>query len=138
MDRELRGSGIDVVGNVHWGTHFCQFYQTKTDLDDVLVPYFRAGLENNEFCMWITSRPLEVKGAKTSLKKAVKNLDDYIKKRQIEILDYSQWYTKSGKFGVDKVLQGWVRKERQAVKEGFAGLRLTGNTFWLEKKDCRQ
>jgi len=131
----LRQSGIDIIGDFPWGTHFCQFYQTKEDLIDILVPYFKAGLENNEFCMWITSEPLKARYAKQALKRAVKDLDSYIKKGQIEILDYSQWYTKTGEFDADIVLKGWVEKEQQALKNGFSGLRLTGNTFWLEEKD---
>ncbi|MHC4719768.1 MAG: MEDS domain-containing protein, partial [Planctomycetota bacterium] len=137
MEEKARRTGIEIVGDVPWGTHFCQFYQTKDDLIDVLVPYFKAGLKNNEFCMWVTSEPLNVKDAKKALKKKVKGLDDYIKKGQIEILDYSQWYTKSGGFDSDRVLQGWVEKEKQALEKGFDGLRLTGNTFWLEEKDWR-
>jgi len=58
MDDGLVKTGIDVIGQVPWGTHFCQFYQTREDLLDTLVPYFEAGLENNEFCMWITAEPL--------------------------------------------------------------------------------
>ena len=133
----LRNTGIQAIGDAPWGTHFCQFYQTKEDLIEILVPYFKAGLENNEFCMWVTAEPLGVKEAKASLKKAVPNLNDYVKKGQIQILDADQWYTKSGKFDSDAVLQGWVKKENQALKKGFAGLRLTGNTFWLEKRDWR-
>ena len=135
MEKELRKTGIDLVGNASWGTHFCQFYQTPEDLIDILVPYFKAGLENNEFCMWITAEPLNAKKAKASLKKVVRSLDDYIEKGQIEILDYSQWYTKSGRFDAEEVLDGWVEKEKQALGRGFDGLRLTGNTFWLEDKD---
>jgi hypothetical protein len=57
---DKRNSGIALIGEVPWGTHFCQFYQTRKDLIDILVPYFKAGLENNEFCMWVTSEPLNV------------------------------------------------------------------------------
>ncbi|MHC4388008.1 MAG: PAS domain S-box protein, partial [Planctomycetota bacterium] len=135
MEKTVRKTGIDIIGDVPWGTHFCQFYQTKQDLIDILVPYFKAGLANNEFCMWITSEPLHAEEAKGALSKEVKNLDAYIAKGQIEILDFSQWYTKSGGFNASEVLEGWVRKEEQAVKNGFDGLRLTGNTFWLEKRD---
>ncbi len=105
MKKEKRKSGISVVGDVPWGTHLCQFYKTKEDLLDILVPYFKTGLENNEFCMWVTSEPLNVEEAKTALGKVVKNLDDYIKKGQIEILDYRSWYVKSGKFDSDRVLK---------------------------------
>jgi hypothetical protein len=137
MAEKTRMTGIDVIGNVPWGTHFCLFYHTQEDLIDILVPYFRAGLENNEFCMWVTSAPLEAEEAKRALARAVEDLDDYIAKGQIEILDYSQWYTRYGRFEPDQVLQGWVEKENQALRKGFDGLRLTGNTFWLEKQDWR-
>ena len=71
MEDELRHSGIDVIGNVPWGTHFCQFYKTKQDLIDILVPYFKAGLENNEFCMWVTAEPLMVAEAKEAMRSYV-------------------------------------------------------------------
>jgi len=137
MENDLRKTGMDLIGNVSWGTHLCQFYQTPEDLIDILVPYFKAGLENNEFCMWITAEPLTATKAEASLKKVVRNLDDSIEKGQIEILDYSQWYTKSGKFDADETLGGWIEKKKQALERGFDGLRLTGNSFWLEDKDWR-
>ncbi len=132
---ELRKSGIDIVGDVPWGTHLCQFYQSRDDLLDILVPYFKAGLENNEFCMWVTSEPLGVEDARAALGKELRDLDDYIARGQMEIVDYSEWYTKSGRFNADEVLQDWVEKENKALERGFDGLRLTGNTWWLEKKD---
>lgn len=134
-EETLRRTGIDILGNVPWGTHFCLFYHTKQDLIDILVPYFKAGLENNEFCMWVTSEPLKTEDAKQALKRTVRNLDAYINKGQIQFLDYSDWYTRTGAFDADSVLQGWVQKHDQALKNGFDGLRATGNTLWLEKKE---
>jgi PAS domain S-box-containing protein len=131
----LRKFGIELVGDVPWGTHLCQFYQTKKDLVDVLVPYFKAGLEGNEFCMWVTAEPLEVEDAKKAMGKAVPRFADYLNRGQIEILSYKDWYVKGGKFDCDRVLAGWVSKLEAALKKGYDGLRLTGNTFWLEKKD---
>ena len=130
----LRQTGIEVVGAVPWGTHFCQFYETSQDLVETLVPYFHEGLAANEFCMWVTSPPLQVEEATAALRAAVPDLDDYIARGQIAILDYSDWYTKSGEFrGADEVLQGWVDKHDDALRRGHEGLRLTGNTFWLEQ-----
>ena len=130
--RAMRRSGIDVVGEVPWGTHFCQFYQTSEDLIETLVPYFREGLAANEFCMWVTSEPVRVDQAAAALRAAVPDLDGYARTGQIEILDFSQWYTRSGRFSVDEVLRGWVDKLNAARQHGYEGLRLTGNTFWLE------
>ena len=129
----LRESGIEVVGAVPWGTHFCQFYQTSQDLVETLVPYFREGLAAREFCMWVTSPPLRVEEAKAALRAAVPDLDDYTARGQIEILDYRDWYMKSGEFRADEVLQGWVDKHDDALRRGYEGLRLSGNTFWLEQ-----
>ena len=44
-------------------------------------------------------------------------------------------YLKDGMFDSDRVLNGWVEKHDQALINGFDGLRLSGNTFWLEKED---
>ena len=63
MKNSLRKSGIEIIGNIPWGTHICQFYHTKEDLIDILVPFFKAGLENNEFCLWVTSKSLEEEDA---------------------------------------------------------------------------
>ena len=132
---ELRTSGINLVGNVPWGTHFCQFYETKEDLKDILIPYFKAGLENNEYCVLITADPLAALEAKEALKKAVPDFNGYYQEGQIDILPYTEWYTKGGCFDSDRVLNGWIEKLENALENGYEGLRLTGNTFWLENKD---
>ena len=69
MNEKMRKSGINIIGDLPWGAHFCQFYQTKEDLTDILVPFFKAGLENNEFCMWVTSQALEAKRQKKPLER---------------------------------------------------------------------
>jgi len=119
------------------GTHFCQFYENKKDLVDVLVPYFKAGLENNEFCMWVTSEPLSEEEAKEAMRKAVPNFDRYLKRGQIQIFSYTEWYLKGGAFNLQRVLNGWVEKLNQALAEGYDSIRVTGNTAWLEKRDWR-
>lgn len=129
----MRDSGIDVIGDVSWGVHFCQFYQTRKDLIDFLVPYFKAGLENNEYCMWITSEPLGVMEAKEALGNVL-DVDNYLENKQLEILPYTEWYLQEGVFDSQMVLDGWVEKLNKALDRGFDGLRLSGNTFWLEKK----
>jgi len=134
---EKRRSGIEVIHDVGWGTHFCLFYKTRQDLLQILVPYFKAGLEQNEYCMWVTSEPLTSEDARKALAAEVRDLDEHVRRGQLEILDYTEWYTRSGKFEAEKVLQGWVSREAEALSRGFDGLRLTGNTLWLEKEDWR-
>ncbi|KKM75836.1 hypothetical protein LCGC14_1386150, partial [marine sediment metagenome] len=48
MTETTRKIGIEVLEDCPWGTHICLFYENKEDLLETLVPYFKAGLENNE------------------------------------------------------------------------------------------
>src|SRR5664280_1185836 len=124
MKGQLRKSGIDIIGDIPWGTHFCQFYQTKEDLIDILVIYFKAGLENNELCIWVTSQALEVEEAKEALGKAVPDIDVYLERGQIEIIPYTQSYLKDNPFDSEKILDGWIEKLNQALTAGYDGMRL--------------
>lgn len=129
-------SGIEAVGPVQWGSHFCQFYETAADLIDTLVPFFRAGLVGNECCMWVAAAPLRAADATDALRNAVPDLDQRLLRGQIEIIDHDRWYhTQEGKAGADDVIDGWMRRKDAALSEGWAGFRLTGNTYFLEAKD---
>jgi signal transduction histidine kinase len=140
MDGDVKGerpTGIDLIGNALWGTHFCQFYASQQDLTEILVPYFKAGLESHEFCMWVTSPSLKSEEAWQALGQAVHDLDFYRQRGRIEIIPYTEWYLVDGRFDQQRVLQGWVRKLEAALARGCTGLRLSGDTFWLEKSDWK-
>ena len=136
MVEEIRKTGIDVIGDVPWGTHLCQFYWAKKDLIDILVPYFKAGLKNNEFCIWVTSEPLGEKGAKEVMGKAMPDFNRYLR-GQIEIVSYAEWYLKDGGFNPQRVLNAWTDKLNQALAKDYDGIRVTGNIAWLEKRGWR-
>lgn len=131
-----RSSGIPGVGDVQWGAHFCQFYQDANDLADTLIPYFAAGLADNEFCLWVTSEPFGTEDALAAMRKAVPDLGDRLDKGQIEVFGHREWYGRlgqRGRSGASGVLDHWLDMEKRARDRGFAGLRLTGNTAWLER-----
>jgi PAS domain S-box-containing protein len=132
--QEMQNAGIKVLDGLPWGTHFCQFYKTKKDLLDILVPYFRTGLENNELCVWITSDFLTAEDARAAMAKAVPDFSRYLQKRQIEIFPHTQWYLKEGRFDMDRVLEQWINKYGQGIKAGFEGARVSGNPFWISNK----
>jgi PAS domain S-box-containing protein len=132
MKPGMRKSGIEVVGDVPWGTHFALFYRKKEDLIDVLVPYFTAGLENNEYCMWVTAGPLGAGEARERLAASMPDFDRYAEKGQIDIIPCADWYTIDDKFDGERVLNGWIERLGRARERGFDGLRLTGNESWLD------
>jgi PAS domain S-box-containing protein len=135
MTTELRKTGIEVLGDISWGTHICHFYETKQDLLDTLVPYFKAGLENGEFCLWVISAPLKEEEARKSLREAVPELDRYLAEYQIEIVSSLEWYLKDGRFDPERVISDWNTKLKQALTSGYAGMRVNLHETWLKKKD---
>src|ERR1700738_5232143 len=86
MALETRKTGIDVVGDMPWGTHFCLFYDTKADLLDLLTSYCKAGLDSGEFCLWVVAEPLTIDEAIDALKDAVPGIDRYLADSSIEIV----------------------------------------------------
>ena len=121
----LRKFGVDLVGQVPWGTRLCQLYGTKQDLIDILAPYFAAGLLNNEACLLISSAPLQARDAKKALELAIPDLDQYLQKGQIEIVPFESVYQANEKFRAQEIPLGWVEKEKAAQAKGFEGLRVS-------------
>jgi C4-dicarboxylate-specific signal transduction histidine kinase len=137
MATETRRTGIDVVGDMPWGTHFCLFYDTKADLLDMLISYCKAGLESEEFCLWVVAEPLTIEEAIAALKDAVPDIDRYLADSSIEIVSAHDWYLQGGTFDLKRVTGGWHEKLARASARGYAGVRVTGDTAWLEKKDWK-
>ncbi len=133
-ETEKTQSGIALLGDLNWGSHFCQFYKTKKDMLEILVPYFRSGLENNEFCVWVTSDFLTTDHALRAMKKGIPGFSEYLAKGQIEIFPYTDWYLKGGKFDLQRTLDMWMDKYERALSAGYAGLRVSGNPYWIDNK----
>jgi signal transduction histidine kinase/PAS domain-containing protein len=134
---EMRKTGVDVVGDIPWGSHFCLFYETRADLVETVVSYCKAGLENQEFCLWVVAEPFTKEDARSALRQSVPDLDQYLARQSIEIIAARDWYFQDGSFDLNTVIQGWNEKLSSALARGYLGVRVTGDTAWLEKKDWR-
>ncbi len=138
MATEMRKTGIDVVGDmVAWGAHFCLFYETKEDLLDTLISYCKSGLESEEYCLWIVAEPLKIEEARDALQDAVPDLDRYLADSRLEIASARDWFLQGGTFDGKRVTDAWYEKLARISARGYAGMRVTGDTTWLAKKDWR-
>jgi signal transduction histidine kinase len=133
MPMELRKTGINVVGDLPWGAHFCYFYETKQDLLDILIPYFKTGLENKEFCLWVISNSelLTVEEATSALRNALPDLDRYLAERSIEVVGHDDWFLSGKNFDPHRVADRFKAKLNEALARGYAGMRVNGSPAWL-------
>jgi MEDS: MEthanogen/methylotroph, DcmR Sensory domain len=135
LSDSLRQTGIIVQGSIPWGTHLCLFYETKQDLLDTVVPYFRAGLENKEFCLWILQPSISRQDALEALRRGIPDFDRYLSKGAIKLIPQGEWYTEHGKFELATVVQQFHAQLEQATANGFVGLRANGSSAWLQRTD---
>jgi DNA-binding CsgD family transcriptional regulator len=128
-----RRTGLGVVGDMPWGTHFCLFYETKQDFLDTIVPYFKAGLASNEYCLWILSKsdPLTREEAWRALRLGV---SQRAAAERIELLSHEEWFLRGGDFDLRNVMSIVQDKLSQALARGQAGIRINGGPAWLQKE----
>jgi PAS domain S-box-containing protein len=124
-------SGLQSIPHLHWGSHLAHFFASGSELRDVLVPYFKAGLENNERCLWVTGRAFNAEEARSALRAVVSDLDERERNEQIEIANGEEWYGRGEKLDPLDLMRGLLRREQQALDSGFAGVRTNGNCAWV-------
>lgn len=130
-----RRIGIPGTTTTRWGEHLCAFFYTKADLLNLIVPYVKAGLEDNEFCLWITGGPVTKTEAFEALKAALPAAQRYVESNQLAIIPSDEWYLSAGRFDPQKSFENWARKTQAAEANGFTGARTTGNPFWLQTEE---
>jgi hypothetical protein len=113
-----RPGGFDAVPHPQWGSHLCQIYGSGDDLRETLAPYFKAGLENNERCFWVTARPFGAEDARAALRAVVGDFDARERLGQIEILDAEAWYAAEAKLEPAALIEDLLRREREAPDRG--------------------
>jgi PAS domain S-box-containing protein len=131
MASDLRQTGISVVGDVPWGTHFCLFYQSSQDLVDTLVPYFEAGLKSNEFCLCMVAQHLAEQDVTRPLGQAIPDLGRYFANRAIEIVRPENLYLGGAAFDARHTTRYLHEKLEHALSAGFSGMRANGDEAWL-------
>jgi two-component sensor histidine kinase/PAS domain-containing protein len=124
-------SGLQTVPHLQWGSHLAHFFASGTELRDVLVPYFKAGLENDERCLWVTGQAFNAEQARAALRAVVSDLDKRERDKQIEIANGDEWYGRGEKLCPRDLMSGLLRREQEALDFGYVGLRTNGNCAWV-------
>ena len=134
-DLHLTECGLDGIKRIPYGMHACHFYRDRKALIDALVPYFIAGLRNNERCIWVTAPPLPSAEAVAGLSAAWRGAGEAIERGALRIVDFDQWYAGGGTLHGVEVADWWLGEEERALAAGYRGLRITGNTSFLKPGD---
>lgn len=123
--------GLPGIRRVPYGLHMCHFYRSREELTAALVPYFAAGLRANERCVWICAEPLAAAEAKRELARAGVDAEAALARGALVLHDFGDWYAKAGNLEGKAVGELWLEEEARALRDGYSGLRITGNVTFL-------
>jgi transcriptional regulator with GAF, ATPase, and Fis domain len=87
--------------------------------------------------MWIVAMPLTIEEARDALKDTVPNLDRYLAESRLEIVSARDWFLPGGTFDGKRLTGAWHEKLARVSARGYPGMRVTGDTTWLTRKDWR-
>jgi DNA-binding CsgD family transcriptional regulator len=131
MTTSMRRLGPDVLGEKPWGAHACMFYESIDDLLDTVVPFFKTGLDNNEFCLWVPSAPLTPEEAAEALRHRLTDFDRHLARGNMEIFPSREWYLKGEGFDLARIMSSLDAKLRGALAKGYPGMRASGDASWI-------
>ncbi len=116
------------------GDHVCHFFRSGDELGEVLIPYFKAGLERNERCIWVTGHPYGRDRAGSEMRVAMADFDRRVAAGQILILNQDEWYPQQGMMSPAMQAHALLTQQEEAIAAGYAGLRASGNTSFLDDR----
>lgn len=134
---ELRDTGISVLGAMPWSTHVSLFYQNGADLLDVVVPFFKAGIDAGEQCLWIPPDPNGQQDGERALRSAVPGFDGHLARRDLRIVSAEDFYHPRGTLDIDLLVRQWHELVERARRDGYEGLRAIEDETWLQAYDWR-
>ncbi|MGH6878776.1 MAG: MEDS domain-containing protein [Rhizomicrobium sp.] len=132
MKSHLTSFGTPGIGVVPYGVHMCRFYPSRQDLIDGLIPYFLAGLENNERCIWMASASLPAGEIEIEIARSPE-LARGVAARQFVIADAIDWYGDPATLQADEIIRRLIDEEERALADGSQGLRIAGNMSFIPR-----
>lgn len=117
-----------IILKVH--DHTCLIYEKEEEWEKVIIPFIIEGLQKNEKCIYITDQH-EPKTVKKHLQD--RGFDPQRLSSQFQIIYEDEAYTKEGHFNPDRMIKLLKRETEKAIKEGYIGLRVTGEMTWTLK-----
>jgi hypothetical protein len=114
------------------GDHVCLLYPSEAEREEHVVHYLSEGLKNGEKVLYAVDDPSagRVLGY---LKKTGIPIKQYQKSGQMEIHSTASVYAPGGRFDPSEMIARIKMLYEQALKEGYQGLRGTGEMTWALK-----
>ena len=117
------------LGRLRHGQHLCLFHEGCTAAQDTIVPFFRDGLARDERCLFIAEAD-SVGETLALLASCGIDARGAIDRGALQILSPRAAYLPHGRFEPQAMLEMLERRTDEALADGYAGLRASGDMSW--------
>jgi PAS domain S-box-containing protein len=117
------------LGKLKHGDHICLIYENPAEQLAVAVPFIRDGLDRGERCLYIADDCIIDEVVQALVAAGV----DVAQKRErgaLRFVTSQDTYFRTGEFDPQTMLNLIRQAETEALRDGFSGLRLTGEPTW--------
>lgn len=112
------------------GDHIVLLYKDMIEILSASVSFIKTSLARNEKCLYIKG-DLDENLLLAELKKQIPDLDSNIARGQLQFLTKDETYALSNNFKADRMITKLKKESIKALKEGYAGLSITGELSWV-------
>ena len=128
---------IDYMEQLRPTNHLVFVYDSPEAKYNVLFNYLKVGLDNNEVGVYVATDETP-----DQIRKAMKQFGIDVEKCEktgaLLIFGHEEIYIIDGKFNASTTINLWNRLYNEALKNGFKGLRVTGETAYFFKHNLIQ
>lgn len=111
------------------GDHVAYFFKNNVERLAFVIPYMVRGLRNRERCVYVAHQNT-TGDILAHLKKAGVDTDAAVASGALSVLTKDETYLRHGVFEPKKMIADLDRDVRSALRDGFAGLRITAEMSW--------
>ena len=115
--------GVEVLP----GDHVCAFYPTKSERDEILLPYLTAGLEAGHKCLGLLDREDAIE---TAVRLGVPPGAEAGPGGQLDLKGAVEAYIEEGEFSYDALDRFVAGAVEQALAEGYGFARIAVDLTW--------
>lgn len=120
------------IAELRLSDHVCLIYRTEEEHRAVLTEYLRQGLERGERVVYIADAR-SAEQIRNYLQEAGLDPLQAETRGQLLFLTASEAYLREGRFDPERMMAFLREEVEKALKEGFTGLRVTGEMTWALK-----
>lgn len=109
--------------------HACLIHTTPDERRDAIALYMEGGLAHNERLLYLLDQDAD-SGALEAIARAGVDVEDALDDGALVVKTTDETYVEGGTFDPDRMIALLREAEQEALTDGFAGLRVTGEMTW--------